>query len=336
MKTLSIIIPYHNEDLSILNYPMSSLNTQVGVDWNDIEIIISNNCEKPKDINEWLKQFIYIYPHIRYVECPIKAGMGQNRQFGISVSTGKYIMFSDCDDTLISPIALKTMMDEIYSDKYSVISGKVIREVVEAGSDPVICDMSNGTLLLHGKAYRKDFIIKYGIHFSSYIFAYEDFFFNLLSNTFSGVCANGMKLLNDSIYTWRAREESISSEMGSNNYTTVYYKDSIAYLYYASMHLIDYGVKGDDLNRFLINSVCNIYASRMASPKDDKLTLAVANLIVKLLPKDKSELKKIIHDVNSKVTTLETIEDWIDRVYDYDNPNLYEEFGLSPYKKFEY
>jgi glycosyltransferase involved in cell wall biosynthesis len=337
MKTLSIIIPYHNEDVSLLYYPMSSLNTQVGVDWSDVEIIISNNCEKPKDIDNWLKQFEDIYPSIRYVECPVKKGMGQNRQYGLSISTGKYAMFSDSDDTLLSPLSLKTILDEVYTDKYNLISGGVIREVVERGvNTSTIADMGPNTLLLHGKAYRKNFLIENGIHFSHWLFAYEDFYFNLLATTFASVFPDKYKILTDGLYTWRAREDSISSEMGSDNYTTLYYKDSILYIYYAARHVLDYVPDKEYAFSFHHNCLFNIYRGRMASPSQDEFTIAVAAMICKYCNIDKKALQQEAADLNIKVSTVESLSDWINRVLEYDITGAEEKFGIEPYKKFMY
>ena len=47
-KKMSIIIPYHNEDINLLIPLFSSINTQIGINFDDIEIVMTNNCEEPK------------------------------------------------------------------------------------------------------------------------------------------------------------------------------------------------------------------------------------------------------------------------------------------------
>ena len=42
---LSIIVPYHNEDDSVIFPLFNSLNNQIDINFDDIEIIVSNNCE---------------------------------------------------------------------------------------------------------------------------------------------------------------------------------------------------------------------------------------------------------------------------------------------------
>ena len=44
---LSIIVPYHNEDDSIIFPLFNSLNNQIDINFDDIEIIVSNDCEIP-------------------------------------------------------------------------------------------------------------------------------------------------------------------------------------------------------------------------------------------------------------------------------------------------
>lgn len=80
-KILSILIPYHNENENLFRPLLSSLNDQIGIDFNDIEIIISNNVEKHliKDLEYLFMEYSNIYPQIKYIECPYKSSMGPNR-----------------------------------------------------------------------------------------------------------------------------------------------------------------------------------------------------------------------------------------------------------------
>ena len=100
---LSIIVPYHNEDDSIIFPLFNSLNNQIDINFDDIEIIVSNNCEipvPPKSLFDGT--FPNIQNRIKYIISPIKNISGASRQFGVDKSKGKYLMFCDDDDFLPS------------------------------------------------------------------------------------------------------------------------------------------------------------------------------------------------------------------------------------------
>ena len=59
---LSIIIPYHNENL--LRDTLYCLNLQQVVNFNDIEILIINNCYEPISIDSHLEGLDKIKPSV--------------------------------------------------------------------------------------------------------------------------------------------------------------------------------------------------------------------------------------------------------------------------------
>jgi glycosyltransferase involved in cell wall biosynthesis len=336
MKKLSIIIPYHNEDASVFRYPMSSLDTQVGVEWEDIEIIISNNCEKPKDIDSWLRTFSNIYPYIRYVECPIKAGMGQNRQYGMSIATGEYIMFSDSDDALLSPLTLHIIMEKLYVGDKDVYTGNVIRETVdETGHNKSIVDMKASTLLLHGKVYKRSFILKYNIHFSKNLFAYEDFYFNTLVQGFS---ANSVGNLDSGIYLWRNRQSSISNETGvGDSYSVYYYKDNIMYSYYALRHFSDNGMSEEELEIYVYNALMGMYRNRNSALMQLGLSIDMAGFIIKEFKCDLNDILEYSLEFNqSSSSTLDSYKEWLMKAVNSDTTDIFKKYELLPYEKFSY
>ena len=65
-KILSILIPYHNEDENLFRPLLSSLNNQIDIDFNDIEIIVSNNIETHlmKELTPLFMEYKNIYPDL--------------------------------------------------------------------------------------------------------------------------------------------------------------------------------------------------------------------------------------------------------------------------------
>ena len=52
-KKLSIIIPYHLEEVDELKPLFRSLNTQVGIDFNTLEILMCKDTEEKSEIDDY-------------------------------------------------------------------------------------------------------------------------------------------------------------------------------------------------------------------------------------------------------------------------------------------
>ena len=202
---LSIIVPYHNEDDSIIFPLFNSLNNQIDINFDDIEIIVSNNCEipvPPKSLFDGT--FPNIQNRIKYIISPIKNISGASRQFGVDKSKGKYLMFCDDDDFLPSTDILNYFINlaEIEPDVDVFRCWESIQQ--KDSSVQKVFDRYN--VLIHGKLFSATFIKKNNISFSgtldvaednyfcSYLFAYNPkildcdkitYFFNYNSNSVS-------------------------------------------------------------------------------------------------------------------------------------------------------
>lgn len=278
MKKLSIIIPYHNEDESLITPLYRSLEEQVLVDWNEVEIIVSNNCEEPKKLTKFFKQFPKIYPHIKYIECAEKSGMGQNRQNGLNCATGKYVMFCDSDDSLLTLTSIGSVLYALNEDRewYSSSVMRIEKTSLYQNKSAVV-DMTAGTYLLHGKVFKLDEIKKIGISFNNNLFAYEDFYFLFLVSS----AGYPFVRLPEDIYAWKNRTSSVSGMNGAgNNYSNKYVVDSFIYLYYGVQALEASNELSPELMRSAVSvALTNINRERYRLSNSDSIADEVAALI---------------------------------------------------------
>lgn len=89
---ISVIVPVYNGEKTIEKC-LGSIMSQT---YSDLEIVIINNAstDSSKDIcNNYAKQD----GRIRFYDC-LEKGVSNARNMGLSMSTGKYITFVDCDD----------------------------------------------------------------------------------------------------------------------------------------------------------------------------------------------------------------------------------------------
>ena len=262
-KILSILIPYHNEDENLFRPLLSSLNNQIDIDFNDIEIIISNNIETHlmKDLTPLFMEYKNIYPHIKYVECPYKSSMGPNRQNACDQATGQYGMYCDFDDVLYSPTSLKIVLSHL-SEDYDVIDFVALKELdphektyKENGSRFEI----NGynIVLLHGKVFNLHFLKNNNITFCHNLYAWEDMYYNQMIEL-----RQPRRIFYDiPIYIWKYRASSVSKREGEEwDYQCKYWVDSTAKYYYLIEYAAYYDLfPGEKFYEFLAHSFAGWY-----------------------------------------------------------------------------
>lgn len=164
---LSIIIPTYNNKEGLVR-TLSSIEPI----YNNIEIIIIDDCSKPSYASEIISKF----PYIHFIESTTNNGPGMVRQYGINLSRYYYIMFIDTGDYLL-PGCLKMIMDKIHENTMpDVYNWRWLNEENNTFSD-------EWNPLMHGHVYKKEFLDFYNITFcreGSY--ANEDIGFNHTCN----------------------------------------------------------------------------------------------------------------------------------------------------------
>lgn len=180
MKKLSIIIPYHNENEIRITPMFRSIEEQKDIDWETIEIIVSNDHKDPKDMHIFFEQFPNICPHIKYLICPIHIGPGPNRQHAIDNCDGEYIAMWDSDDSLINDSSMKSIMKSLSTNSDLYISKELVDEVdFETNRAATMLTPANNEFL-HSKIYKKEYLIRNNIRFHNELQLFEDILFNLL------------------------------------------------------------------------------------------------------------------------------------------------------------
>ena len=106
-KIVSIIIPYHDEGLPLLIQTLMSINGQVGVDLDTLEVIVvSDGGErlKLKRCHELMPKLTIRYRYHKKLE---EKGRPVSR---MNIATGKFITFLDNDDEFYSDQVLANLL----------------------------------------------------------------------------------------------------------------------------------------------------------------------------------------------------------------------------------
>ena len=161
---LDIIIPTYNNKQGLIN-TLNSINFDL---IPKINVLVVDDCSSLiyEDI---MQQF----PLVNFLFLSKNVGPGMARQKGIECTSNPYITFIDTNDVFLSYEVQKLIIDNIASSPETVLFTYKYKN-----RDKISNESSNH---LHGRIYKRDFLIKYNITFcekSSYV--NEDIGFNRL------------------------------------------------------------------------------------------------------------------------------------------------------------
>lgn len=191
---LEIIIPAYNAHKTIINTLDSILVQQ---NMKNFHVTIVNDYGK--NYKEILKKYKDKMP-IKEITTSRNVGPGLARQLGIDNSNSKYIVFIDADDTFYDELSLSTLSEEIKKGNYDLLITDFQYE-----RDNEIAIKKDDSTWLHGKIYKREFLLKNNIKFNN-TRANEDNGFNRLIFLLNPK----IKYINKITYIYKENPDSIT------------------------------------------------------------------------------------------------------------------------------
>lgn len=205
MKKLSIIIPRYQETEQLMMLLLSSINTQIKIDFSTLEVIIvSDGTEKLND--DFCKLFNFDIVQLKLNK---NSGPGVARQKGLNIARGDYIMFCDADDVLYSNDILSVIIMNFEKEQPDMLISAWLEETE---NDLLIHENENTWLF--GKCFKKNFLHENDITFHPDLRIHEDSYF-------LGLCralANKVIAIKNFTYIWKYNENSIT-RMNNKEYS---------------------------------------------------------------------------------------------------------------------
>jgi glycosyltransferase involved in cell wall biosynthesis len=180
-----------------------SLNNQIGIDFSLINIIVVNDCGGKKLSKTFFSEFSNL-KNIQYLTTEKKSGPGPARQLGIDHATGFYVMFVDEDDYLLSNFIFQCVKEMLNYE------GRNIYHTYVYDSNSNL--MQPTTILLHGKIFKRSFLVENNIRFHPEIRINEDNYFNLLAEA----CTEKKVVLPIGGYVWVNNPDSLTRKNSSD------------------------------------------------------------------------------------------------------------------------
>ncbi len=203
---LQILVPYHDEPVSMIKNLLDSIAIQVKVDFSEIGVIIvsDGHFDAFDRFCEWT-DLTNAYPFFIEIYEKSHEGVSAARNFALDHATAEYIMFADADDMFYKVNGLWTIVREINKGFDAMIS-----QFYEEWKHPdtgefFFVEHKADSVFVHGKVYRLQYLKENGIQWNNALTIHEDSYFNTLATNLSTNC----KYLQNGFWLWRYNENSV-------------------------------------------------------------------------------------------------------------------------------
>ena len=200
---LQLLIPQFNETDEVMRPMLESIAIQQGVDLNkDIEVIIGNDGSDIKLSEGLLGSFSF---PLRYVYFD-HSGLPGTRGRLYDMATADYVVFCDADDMFLTNTALYTIFAFLEKGCCDALVVDFMEEVIDRKTGrSLFFPHKKDSTFVHGKIYRRQFLLDNGIVWHPDVKCHEDSGYNCLALK----VAKDVKYCEAPLYLWKWREGSI-------------------------------------------------------------------------------------------------------------------------------
>ena len=202
--TLDLIVPHYKEPWETCKYLFDTLATQRGINFDDIRVIVVN------DGDCFLSDDCFTgYPYkVEYLKKQ-HGGVSAARNYGLDHSSADYVMFCDIDDGFLSNYGLYLVFAAMH-EGFDMLVSSFVEESFSNDEKhvPLILPRDDDMTFIHGKVYRRQFLVENDLRFGDELTIHEDGYFNLV--TYTVAKANGsVKKIRTPFYLWRWNDSSV-------------------------------------------------------------------------------------------------------------------------------
>ena len=198
-KTLTIVVAHYKEPWEVCKFLFDSIEIQHGIKFEDIEVLVVNDGDEVVLDKALFDRYSY---DIRY-EIKPHGGISDTRNYGIDHAEGDYIMFCDCDDGFLNNYGLHLVLAAT-EEGFDMLSSSFVEEQ-PVGNGWKIYRRDKDYVFIHGKAYRRQFLIDKKIRFDPGQYFSEDSLFNKIAYHEAG---ERIKEISTPFYLWTWHGES--------------------------------------------------------------------------------------------------------------------------------
>lgn len=199
--TLDIIVPHYKETWELCKYLFDSIALQRGISFNNIRVIVVNDgdCVLNEDVFQG-------YPYkVEYIKKE-HGGVSAARNLGLAYSTADYVMFCDADDGFLNNYGLHLVFSAM-QEGFDYLYSNFVEETYSADNQMTIVRHDGDLTFMHGKVYRREFLLEHDLKFDPRMTIHEDGYFNMI--VYSTAKHEGKtKTIDTPFYLWRWNDNS--------------------------------------------------------------------------------------------------------------------------------
>ncbi len=212
-KLVSIIIPFHRETEAQLMVVLSSINNQIGIDFDQVEVILVNDGGQEIDTTHFLPLFTHL--QIRYHRYSTAKGPGFARGVGTAMAQGRYVMYMDADDQFQFVGALLEFFNVIRGHgDHEVIIAAYLEETYHNGEYRYFRHENNDWKAAYAKWFNQDYLKRIGLTWREDLHVFEDTYFVGIACEL----AQDIYHLNSVVYTWQYQASSTVRVNGGQSF----------------------------------------------------------------------------------------------------------------------
>lgn len=201
--TLDLVVPHYKEPWEVCHYLFDTIATQRGICFDNIRVILVDdgvNVEIPWDA------LIRKYPYkIDYMPKE-HGGVSAARNYGLDHSTADYVMFCDIDDGFLNNYGLHLVFSAM-QEGYDFIVSNFVEETYTADNTMTIIRHDNDYTFMHGKVYKRQFLVDHDLRFDPAMTLHEDGYFNTVALVVAQK-EGRQKNIETPFYLWRWNDNS--------------------------------------------------------------------------------------------------------------------------------
>lgn len=200
---LDILVPQYKETNDVIKPLLDSIALQQLVDFDDVGVIIVNDGSGI----ELSEDFLNSYPFDIHFEKAEHRGVSAARNKCLDLSKSDYVMFCDADDMFYNMCGLWILFREIDENNgFDALVSTFVEETMNPTTKQhMFVNHDMDSTFVHGKAYRRKYLVRNNIRFNDKLTIHEDSYFNILAQN----CSPNVKYCQTPFYLWKWRDESV-------------------------------------------------------------------------------------------------------------------------------
>ena len=199
---LQILVPQYKETEEVVRPLLDSIAVQQNVDLkNDVGVIIVNDGSDVLLGREFLDRYPF---KVEYYQNEHK-GVSATRNAALDHATADYVMFCDADDMFYNACGLFIVFREMKEGFNALFSAFIEESRNPETKEIVYLTRQVDSTFVHGKVYKRRFLLDEGIRWNDSLTIHEDSYFNFLAQK----CTPEVKFSPTPFYLWKWRDESV-------------------------------------------------------------------------------------------------------------------------------